>query len=261
MSLAWLFADRAAKSKLSAPIALKNIHVASPCRADWAQMSGDDRVRRCSECKLNVYNLSEMSRREAEKLIASREGRLCVRFYRRADGTVITRNCPVGFRQLVRRVSRVAGTALSALMSVSFCAAQTASNSAPQTTTQNDQKTTGALMTVTDAQGAVVSGVQVNLVMKSTKKRFTVKTDSAGTAKLTDLGAGKYKVEINAQGFKPYHANAEITQDRMVQINVKLTENDVFMGELIADIPFIDKTSSTVVHTFEGDLMKAISPH
>jgi hypothetical protein len=90
---------------------LDNIRVAAPCPADWDRMIGSDRVRYCGQCKLNVYNLSEMSRREAEALIEQTEGRLCVRFYRRADGTVLNRNCPVGLRAIKRRLSRV-GTAL-----------------------------------------------------------------------------------------------------------------------------------------------------
>lgn len=76
---------------------LKNIRVAAPCPADWNEMYGDERKRFCSECKLNVYNLSGMTRREAERLIVNAEGRLCVRFFRRADGTVLTKNCPVGW--------------------------------------------------------------------------------------------------------------------------------------------------------------------
>lgn len=58
-------------------------------------MSGDDRVRFCSDCKLNVYNLAGMTRREATELITLQEGRLCVRFFRRKDGTLVTRDCPV----------------------------------------------------------------------------------------------------------------------------------------------------------------------
>jgi hypothetical protein len=34
-----------------------------------------------------------MTRAEAEALVAEKEGRLCVRFYRRPDGTMLTRNC------------------------------------------------------------------------------------------------------------------------------------------------------------------------
>ena len=63
---------------------LDNIHIASPCPANWDEMFGDGRKRHCGECKLNVYNLSDMTRREAEDLLINSEGRLCVRFFRRA---------------------------------------------------------------------------------------------------------------------------------------------------------------------------------
>jgi hypothetical protein len=69
---------------------LDHLHIASPCPAGWEQMTGDDRVRFCQLCNLNVYNISRMSRKEAEALIANAERRICARLYRRADGTVIT---------------------------------------------------------------------------------------------------------------------------------------------------------------------------
>ena len=56
------------------------IQVASPCAAAWDEMKGDHRVRFCGHCQLNVYNLSEMSRDEVEKLVLATEGRLCARF-------------------------------------------------------------------------------------------------------------------------------------------------------------------------------------
>ena len=37
---------------------INNIRVASPCPAKWEQMQGDDRVRHCDACNLNVYNLA-----------------------------------------------------------------------------------------------------------------------------------------------------------------------------------------------------------
>ncbi|CAN5563273.1 hypothetical protein BH10ACI2_BH10ACI2_01370 [soil metagenome] len=92
---------------------LDNIHVASPCSANWEEMFGDDRKRFCGDCKLNVYNLSDMTRQDAENLIVSSEGRLCVRFFRRADGTVLTKNCPVGWAKVKQRVSRVGTAAFS----------------------------------------------------------------------------------------------------------------------------------------------------
>lgn len=87
---------------------LDKVHIAAPCSADWDNMFGNERVRFCEQCKLNVYNLSEMSKVEAERLIDQTEGRLCVRFYRRQDGSIITQNCPVGLRAIKRRLSRVA---------------------------------------------------------------------------------------------------------------------------------------------------------
>ena len=87
---------------------LDHVRVAAPCESDWDQMIGDERVRFCGQCSLNVYNLSSMTRSDAGSLIARTEGRLCVRFYRRRDGSIITRDCPVGLRAIRRRVSSVA---------------------------------------------------------------------------------------------------------------------------------------------------------
>ena len=87
---------------------LNHVRVAAPCNADWDQMLGSERVRFCGQCSLNVYNLSAMTRSDAQSLIARTEGRLCVRFYRRRDGSIITKDCPVGLRAVRRRVSYVA---------------------------------------------------------------------------------------------------------------------------------------------------------
>ena len=74
--------------------ALDGLRIARPCPASWSAMEGDDRVRHCSRCRLNVYNLSAMTEAEALRLLAETEGRRCIRLYRRADGTVLTRDCP-----------------------------------------------------------------------------------------------------------------------------------------------------------------------
>lgn len=94
---------------------LNNLKIASPCNAEWDNMIGDDRVRFCGQCNLNVYNLSGMSRSEAERLIIEREGKLCVRFYTRADGTIITSDCPVGWAAYKSRVQKIV-TAVASLI-------------------------------------------------------------------------------------------------------------------------------------------------
>ncbi len=104
-------------SKFTNP--LSSIKIASPCSQDWNEMIGTERKRFCGECKLNVYNLSGMTRNEAENLLLNSEGRLCVRFFKRADGTVLTKDCPVGWQAIKRRVSRAA-TAFASLLFAAF---------------------------------------------------------------------------------------------------------------------------------------------
>lgn len=100
-------------------IPLDDIRVAAPCHASWDNMSGGDTTRFCQTCRKNVYNLSKMSRAEAEALVRDKEGNLCVRFYRRADGTLLTNDCPVGV-QLVRRPLKWLGAAFAFLLAPIF---------------------------------------------------------------------------------------------------------------------------------------------
>ncbi len=112
-------------------MSLEEIRIATPCQASWADMAGNDRKRFCAQCKLHVYNLSTMPRAEAESFIERSEARVpalrsatdgregvCVRLYRRIDGTVLTQDCPVGLATAARlRLGRfVAG--LLAVVSV-----------------------------------------------------------------------------------------------------------------------------------------------
>lgn len=85
---------------------LDQVKVASPCSADWNAMEGDDQARFCKHCQKNVYNLSAMTEKEAATLVRNTEGRLCVRYYRRADGTMLTADCPVGVRTKRQRAMR-----------------------------------------------------------------------------------------------------------------------------------------------------------
>jgi hypothetical protein len=78
------------------PPQLDDVRVASPCSAEWSQMTGDDHVRLCGACSKHVYNLSGMTRDEAEALIVAKEGRLCVRYFQRPDGTILLADCTIG---------------------------------------------------------------------------------------------------------------------------------------------------------------------
>ena len=93
------------------------LRIASPCTERWEDMKGDERVRHCASCKLNVYSLHEMTMSEVEELMRSPSGRLCARLYQRKDGTVLTADCPVGLRKVRMRL------VASMVASVAFLAA------------------------------------------------------------------------------------------------------------------------------------------
>lgn len=106
---------------------LDDIRVASPCPADWSKMAGDDRVRHCNACNLNVYDLSEMTREEATRLVFETEGRVCARFYRRNDGTVVTNDCPRGIAVLRKRLRRWS-TAVASFLGISLSGSVSCAN-------------------------------------------------------------------------------------------------------------------------------------
>lgn len=87
---------------------LPPLALASPCEEPWDAMRGDDKKRFCERCSLHVHNLTAMSSGEVSALLEGTQGRLCVRFFRRADGTVLTQDCPVGLRRARRRRLRSA---------------------------------------------------------------------------------------------------------------------------------------------------------
>lgn len=92
---------------------LNKIRIATPCSADWDKMTGDERVRHCQQCKLDVFNIAEMTRDEAYQLIQNKSGRLCVQLYRRQDGTVITKDCPVGLERVKRAYRHCAASVMA----------------------------------------------------------------------------------------------------------------------------------------------------
>ncbi len=95
---------------------LETIQIASPCSAEWSEMVGDDRVRFCNSCEKNVYNLSAMLAEDADRLLTERAGKdLCVRFFQRADGTMMTSDCPVGVTRNRRKKIALAVAGAGAL--------------------------------------------------------------------------------------------------------------------------------------------------
>lgn len=98
------------------PDLVQSLRIAAPCPVSWESMDGDERVRHCSNCNKNVYNISDMTAAEANQFLQLTGQKACVNFYKRADGTVIVDNCPVGLRKLraqYRRMVAAGATILS----------------------------------------------------------------------------------------------------------------------------------------------------
>lgn len=117
----------------SASKKLAQVMIASPCSIGWENMTGDDRIRHCGECKKSVYNTSLMS--VDEILVVTGKADACLRIYRRADGTMMVDDCPKALRQIrdrmrerIRAVSKVAASVCGFLISFSSAFAQGADN-------------------------------------------------------------------------------------------------------------------------------------
>ncbi len=177
------------------------IRIAAPCTADWDRMAGDDRVRYCAECKLSVYNFSTMTDVEVRRIVAGRQGRLCARFYRRADGTMLTQDCPMGFRGTMLRASRVAGAALAAVLSLSTGLVTAAQEKQSSSLVQIQAAQEGLALTILDAAGAAIPKARVSLVNEATGKKLDAQTDASGMLRLADLPSGSYEVTASSSGF------------------------------------------------------------
>jgi hypothetical protein len=97
---------------------LDQVSIASPCPMRWEDMrpvDGGERIRHCHQCDLHVYNFSNMSREDAEALVLNKQGRFCAGFFRRPDGTIITRDCPVGLRAARAKVAKAAARIAAAI--------------------------------------------------------------------------------------------------------------------------------------------------
>jgi hypothetical protein len=103
---------------------IDNLYIAAPCTVSWDSMQGDDRKRLCSGCARDVFNISDMTRREADRFLEENGTSQCMIFYRRDDGTIMTDNCPVGLRKLRDRAKLILRAASSFLaLALSWTAA------------------------------------------------------------------------------------------------------------------------------------------
>jgi hypothetical protein len=242
---------------------LNNLTIPEPCAADWNSMVGNDQVRFCEHCSLDVHNLTLLTRSQAERLISRSNGRLCVRYHQDPAGKPAVLPISQKLHSIGRRVSRLAAGAFTATLSISSAVAQNSSSSLldsanlpnamqPEVRASFDSSIAG---TVTDQNGAVIPGATVFISNRELQDALYVSTDFTGQFKIDRLAAGVYQLRIEAPGFAPdqadaiyVQANGEARVDRRLRVatieeSVQIESESVTLGGAVAFVapenPFI----------------------
>ncbi|NVB79590.1 MAG: carboxypeptidase regulatory-like domain-containing protein [Kofleriaceae bacterium] len=169
-------------------IELPNLRIGFACKQRWEDMVGDDRVRACGGCDRPVFNISAMTRAEAEAVLATRGLTPCVRFYRRPDGTVMTTDCPTGARPAPRRLAVVA----SSLAAFGAAPAALADPPPAEVTAGTSGAIQGAV--TDDKTGERLVGVTVVVTSPALPQTLTAITDEDGTYRVDHIPPGDYTV-------------------------------------------------------------------
>lgn len=244
------------RTDVDRPFNINEIDVAKPCPASWEMMRGDDRSRTCSQCDLTVYNVADLTKAEAVSLIEGRDGRMCIRFRRRPDGTVITRDCPRGLAAYRKRLAGFAGTVFAAILGlVSLTNAQRLSVKDSQGVRSETAVEIPIVQgTVTDLIGAVIPGAKV-VVKTANGKLIATKTDSRGRFRLISMSFanGPNRISIDANGFNTFRDDFSITRRELIDFPINLEAGAMIGVVVVKSSPSIDMRSSERSVTFRND--------
>lgn len=243
---------------------LNRIKINSPCQADWNSMIGNDQVRFCEHCNLQVNDLSTMTRQEALRLVARSQGRLCVRYIQRPDGGPLLNAVPQKLYRISRHVSRLAAGAFSATLSLSSAVAQTRSTgsaaaeasqvaiSAGQRASLQKENTASLSGAITDPNDAVVPGATVRLVNTTTGTEQTTTTSDEGEYLFQALSAGAYTLVVSSPGFKTTErTGVQVQSGSGERLNATL-EVGMIMGGVVV---FVEPEEPLVKAAFKNDLV------
>lgn len=219
----------------------KNIvfEVKDPCTESWDEMTGNGRVRFCSHCAKNVNNISQMTERQAMKLVRRSAGSLCVRY----EVHPATKS-PIFAPRLVQIAGRagIAAGVVSAsvgLSTATYAQGNMKADASPQAVRvhafydppiklprTNPTKISGY---VTDPDGSVVPFALVSITNKETGEYRVANVSPEGLYEFVDLPAGNYSIKVEAGGFQTIEMS-----------DVTLGENDEIRRNARLEIPQVD---------------------
>jgi hypothetical protein len=211
---------------------VSSLRIATPCEAKWEEMAGGERLRHCSLCRLNVYNFGAMTRGEIAELLQTTEGRLCARLYQRADGTLLTSDCPSTSARRSRRKLRWRTATLGALITLSAFLSACTTFTRPRLNQHGSGmelniervatlQAASLAGTVLEESGSPLPGVTVVVKDEATQRELRTVTNETGAFEITSIGDGVYRVEVTLFGLQP-----------MIREHVTLTRNDVARAQI-----------------------------
>ena len=244
---------------------LDSIEVKTPCLQSWEEMAGNEQVRFCSHCAKDVHNLSEMTRREARKIVAKSSGGICVQYIRRPDGRIQTAGEKL--YKIAGRASRLAAGVFSASISLStaiYAQGSTAKTELPtvaDAVQKIDEKSetdsaTGAIeITVKDPNGAVIPNVSVTVINSKTNESQTLVSNDEGFLQLKNIVAGTYEINTEATaGFTNNKTeNVTITDGKTTTLDVQL-ELDGRTATVGGAIAMVSYENPLIIAAYEEDI-------
>lgn len=254
---------------------INKLKIAAPCPASWENMAGDERTRFCELCELSVHNISEMTQTEVRTLVTGATGRVCGRLYRRADGTVMTKDCPVGLKALRKKTARMAASVIATvlgLFSVSFsqtddkkkkdsCAIPAPPVEIKRSPIQDRKGTIAGV--VVDLNGAVLPGATVLLFVekkehaRNEKPKERLVTDDNGVYKFTNLEQGNYRLEFRAENYTSLIVqNIMVNEKEETAFSATLSYKTVTVtvGIFVSE-PQLNTTDSSQQKTFDRNTL------
>jgi hypothetical protein len=249
---------------------LDRVSIGSSCQTDWEAMNGDQSQRYCDQCEKSVYNFSQLTRSQAEALIARTNGKLCARIERRPDGSILTADKSYSLPRFNQKILRIASATMSAALSLAPVVAAKPIKNLPvlnfsqeqkdKTDPKDKEKTAKIYGTVSDETQAVIPNAKIVLVNFATKHELFTSASSEGTYAFSSIEPGLYNMIVTYPGFHQFIENgiaiqAEKSQKRNVEMKLG---NFALMGDIVMIEPAPKRFVRRVTHVLERPFKKII---
>jgi uncharacterized membrane protein len=121
------------------------------------------------------------------------------------------------------------------------------------------QGTTGQISgTVLDPNGAVVQGANVKATNADTNLSRSTTTNSDGIYSFQLLPAGKYRVEVENQGFKKSTAEVTVNITETVALNITLSVGGISDNVVNVESPLQQTETATAGRVVTGDTLSQL---